>query len=235
VATLGRREASPFLHGATKLGDGHDEAHLPQAPAQIDGVEGDNFMRDLMKGLDPALAEEISRNVDQRVRSEAAKSEAQHALEDRENANLRQCVEALRLDKRRLQAQQADLEGRLRSLEHQNEQYRKFCEHPQVGGATMGAELRSAQEALSAVQMITAALNARNLELQRRLQAVTSAEEGVQRKDLCVVCLENLPNVVCLPCRHMCVCSFCGGGARGLSSCPMCRGVVEETLQVFMP
>lgn len=189
-----------------------------------------------MKDLDPALAEEISRNVDQRVRSEAAaKSEAQRALEDRENAHLRQCVEALRLGKRRLHAQQADFEGQLRSLEHQNEQYRTFCENPQAGGAAIGAELRSAQEALSATQMVTAALNARNLELQRRIEAVTSAEEEVRQKDLCVVCLENLPNVVCLPCRHMCVCSFCSGGEGGLPSCPMCRGVVAETLQVFMP
>lgn len=186
-----------------------------------------------MKDLDPALAEEISRKVNQRVRSEETQAEVKQAVEDTENTRLRQNIEELRTEKRRLEEEKLALGGRLRSLESQNLHYRTSCARPN-GGTAATAELRGLQEALDAVQTVTATLNSDNERLQQRLQAVAASQEEARQKKACVVCLDNLPNVVCLPCRHMALCSFCCD-ACGLTSCPICRGLVESTVQVCIP
>ena len=57
-----------------------------------------------------------------------------------------------------------------------------------------------------------------------------AAEEGDDDAS-CVVCLARPRAVVLLPCRHLCMCALC---AAGVSTCPMCRGAVEETMVVFV-
>jgi hypothetical protein len=47
----------------------------------------------------------------------------------------------------------------------------------------------------------------------------------------CVVCLERPRAVVLLPCRHLSMCALC---AAGVSTCPMCRSAVEESMVVFV-
>ena len=47
----------------------------------------------------------------------------------------------------------------------------------------------------------------------------------------CVVCLERPRAVVLLPCRHLSMCALC---AAGVSTCPMCRFAVEESMVVFV-
>ena len=47
----------------------------------------------------------------------------------------------------------------------------------------------------------------------------------------CVVCLERPRCAVVLPCKHLSLCEAC---AAGLTSCPMCRGHVEEIMVVFV-
>jgi hypothetical protein len=52
----------------------------------------------------------------------------------------------------------------------------------------------------------------------------------------CVVCLEEEPRVLLLPCRHMCCCEGCSAAlqAAGSKECPMCRAVVEQHISVFL-
>ena len=47
----------------------------------------------------------------------------------------------------------------------------------------------------------------------------------------CVVCLARPRAVVILPCRHLSLCALC---AADVPTCPMCRGVVEDTMHVFV-
>ena len=46
----------------------------------------------------------------------------------------------------------------------------------------------------------------------------------------CVVCLDGRVQCAVVPCGHYCVCAEC---AVGLTMCPMCRGPVERTLEIF--
>ena len=63
----------------------------------------------------------------------------------------------------------------------------------------------------------------------------SESEDDVQEGDdddpSCVVCLARPRAVVLLPCRHLSLCALC---AAGVSTCPMCRGAVEETMAVFV-
>nr|CAB3495221.1 unnamed protein product [Digitaria exilis] len=57
----------------------------------------------------------------------------------------------------------------------------------------------------------------------------------------CRTCRRASASVVMLPCRHLCVCADCepvvpaatGPFAAGAAACPMCRGAVTGTVQVF--
>jgi E3 ubiquitin-protein ligase BOI and related proteins len=51
----------------------------------------------------------------------------------------------------------------------------------------------------------------------------------------CRTCGRRSSSVVLLPCRHLCVCAACEPAVSpgGAAACPMCRGAVTGTLQVF--
>jgi hypothetical protein len=49
---------------------------------------------------------------------------------------------------------------------------------------------------------------------------------------LCVICMENRPDVVMLNCLHMCVCSGCMKMGN-LETCPCCRKEVFKAVKVF--
>ena len=49
---------------------------------------------------------------------------------------------------------------------------------------------------------------------------------------MCVVCLENPKNVVISPCNHLCVCQHCSTLIP--RKCPICRGVVESKIVVYV-
>jgi hypothetical protein len=101
------------------------------------------------------------------------------------------------------------------------------------GGAGSETELLNLQEQLEAVMQIKQALNTENLELQRRLEKKENREEEL-RQGTCVVCLDNLANLVCLPCKHLSLCLDCGR-QDNLETCPICRMKVEDKMQIFCP
>lgn len=49
---------------------------------------------------------------------------------------------------------------------------------------------------------------------------------------LCVVCLNSDKTVVCLPCRHLCLCSICSQHVE-MTKCPVCRENIETKISVF--
>lgn len=50
----------------------------------------------------------------------------------------------------------------------------------------------------------------------------------------CVVCLDNAANLVCLPCKHLALCSGCGGRT-SVDECPICRCKLDDLMEVFLP
>ena len=50
-------------------------------------------------------------------------------------------------------------------------------------------------------------------------------------QDKCVVCIENKPSILILPCKHICHCVICD--EEGLmNKCPMCRGKIDRKLVI---
>mmetsp|Transcript_30999 Transcript_30999/g.92914 ORF Transcript_30999/g.92914 Transcript_30999/m.92914 type:complete len:487 (-) Transcript_30999:510-1970(-) len=49
----------------------------------------------------------------------------------------------------------------------------------------------------------------------------------------CVICEEERKTVLLLPCKHLCLCRKCSK-LDGLTDCPMCRGPIKDTMEVFM-
>ena len=60
------------------------------------------------------------------------------------------------------------------------------------------------------------------------------APSNVEDKSTCVICIENRPDHVIVPCGHLCLCHACCSNVRS-AKCPMCNGPIDRVMQVFMP
>lgn len=156
-----------------------------------------------------------------------------------ETAYLRRNVEHLRRRKKQLEEHCRYVEERLQSSERENLQYKDFYEQVQCTQLALsdcgGLEISMLHQQLNAVLLLKNALNAENLELQQKLEAERQRKDSsdASQHAACVVCMDNLANVVCLPCKHLALCTFCS--AQSISSCPICRGSITEKMQIFMP
>jgi len=130
-----------------------------------------------------------------------------------------------------------------------------------MGGPVGGAATCSMRAQLNAVIMLKDALHRDNLELKRRLQAAehdltwsmalqaadgeaaageAAASESVagqaetREHGACVICMDSVADVVCLPCKHLAICSSCST-QESIDSCPICRADITEKLQIYMP
>jgi len=93
-------------------------------------------------------------------------------------------------------------------------------------------EVSSLNQQLTAVQRLKDRLNKENLALHDELGALR--QDQSQQAPTCVICMDNLVNLVCLPCRHLVLCSLCG--KKGVvDSCPICRSPIDSRMQIFMP
>jgi RING finger protein 26 len=57
-------------------------------------------------------------------------------------------------------------------------------------------------------------------------------------KRLCVICQDNVKNILLMPCRHVCMCQQClleiRQGHLYFAQCPLCRTHIQSTLEVFV-
>jgi len=162
-----------------------------------------------------------------------------------ENSYLRQNVDYLRQRKRQLEHQVQAFESRAQAAEAQKQQYKLLFEESQrreaAASASYGAkpgggelEILSLQQQLGALQMLKDALNSENVELQERFQVLEQAKQVP--KASCVICMDNLANVVCLPCKHLAMCSFCSQHSYDeCETCPICRGDISDRMLIYMP
>eukprot|EP00931_Biecheleriopsis_adriatica_P038058 TRINITY_DN21828_c0_g1_i2.p1 TRINITY_DN21828_c0_g1~~TRINITY_DN21828_c0_g1_i2.p1 ORF type:complete len:372 (-),score=67.86 TRINITY_DN21828_c0_g1_i2:85-1200(-) len=159
--------------------------------------------------------------------------------EAEENTYLRRNVEHLRNAKRQLEQKNKDLEARCQALEQRKQQYKMLYEQALKSAQSLtggSMEINSLHQQLSAMSLLKDALNQEIMELHRRLEECASSnqDEAGSKQATCVICMDNLANLVCLPCKHLAICAYCGKQA-DLSECPICRSPVTEKMQIFTP
>jgi len=222
-----QRGASPLRHSVND--SSHRRTSKSRRQYQVGGViETDNGAGSSRAGGGNSQASQPGRS------PEAWQKQAE------ENNYLRRNVENLRNVKHDLQRKLRGLEATNQLMQGQVEHYKSAAEQAQRfaqgNRGTDAMEICNLQDQLSAVVLMKDALNKENLELQRRLeeektkcQAQASASSAS-----CVVCMDNLANLVCLPCKHLALCSECGS-QETLSSCPICRCELKQKMQIYPP
>lgn len=73
-------------------------------------------------------------------------------------------------------------------------------------------------------------------QLEKKKEPVESAlveKKKEPDEDNCVVCMENVPTMVIVPCGHMVLCEGCSGQIKSQGNCPICRGHIREIIKTF--
>ncbi|TYZ58816.1 hypothetical protein PybrP1_011098 [[Pythium] brassicae (nom. inval.)] len=67
------------------------------------------------------------------------------------------------------------------------------------------------------------------LALQKKLDRQVEEQQELK---LCVICLASEKSILCLPCRHLCLCEACSAREE-VENCPICRLRIDEMLLVY--
>lgn len=94
-----------------------------------------------------------------------------------------------------------------------------------------GLEISDLNERLEVVIQIKNALAEECETLRRQLREATE-NSTASGQAACVVCMDHLVDIVCLPCKHLALCSYC---AAEVNDCPICRASVAEKLHIYTP
>lgn len=67
-------------------------------------------------------------------------------------------------------------------------------------------------------------------------RGIASEEEAdFNEENYCIICQERAKDVLLLPCKHVCICSYCERKLnRHDSRCPVCRSHIQRTMKVFI-
>lgn len=177
---------------------------------------------------------------DNNSQAQAARSPEAWQKQLEENNYLRRNVENLRNVKHDLQRKLRGLDATNQLLQGQVDHYKAAAEQAQRfaqgNRGTDGMEILNLQDQLSAVVLMKDALNKENLELQRRLEEEKNKSQAHASASSasCVVCMDNLANLVCLPCKHLALCIDCGS-QENLRTCPICRADLIQKMQIYPP
>uniref|UniRef100_H3GYG0 RING-type domain-containing protein n=1 Tax=Phytophthora ramorum TaxID=164328 RepID=H3GYG0_PHYRM len=120
------------------------------------------------------------------------------------------------------------LRKRLNQKEHSIDS-RSLDQHHHLQAAYM-EELKEWEQLLeSTLSHVRSVKEEKALEMQKKLDR--QVEEQNELK-LCVICLSNEKSILCLPCRHLCLCKTCSS-RQEVTKCPICRLEIEEMLAVY--
>lgn len=165
------------------------------------------------------------------------------SIVSKENDYLHRNVDHLRRLKHRLEGRVNGLEDQVSSLEEQLRAYRRLFDQmraEQQARSQMSGEMEihNLYQQLSAVQVLKDALNLENIDLNRRLRDQEAAQQNPIDNDCkasatCVICMDNLANTVCLPCKHLALCGECS--CEEINACPICRASLTERMRIYMP
>jgi chromosome segregation ATPase len=70
-------------------------------------------------------------------------------------------------------------------------------------------------------------------ELRREQEQLRNEVTMRQTQNTCVVCLDSVASVACVPCGHLALCETCTGRLRRWQQCPVCRQHATKFLQIF--
>lgn len=110
----------------------------------------------------------------------------------------------------------------------------RFVLHHQLGANTLSAknvgELKDWEQLLeSSLTRVRAMKEEKALALQKKLDRQVEEQQELK---LCVICLSNEKSILCLPCRHLCLCESCSAHEE-VEKCPICRLHIDEMLLVY--
>lgn len=81
----------------------------------------------------------------------------------------------------------------------------------------------------AALARVRSAKEEKAAELQKKLDRQVEEQQELK---LCVICLSNDKSILCLPCRHLCLCGACAS-RQEVDKCPICRLEIDEMIQVY--
>mmetsp|Transcript_46765 Transcript_46765/g.109079 ORF Transcript_46765/g.109079 Transcript_46765/m.109079 type:complete len:384 (-) Transcript_46765:18-1169(-) len=156
---------------------------------------------------------------------------------------LKKTNEYLRQVKHERDKQVKFLEAKVESLVSLKNMYQELYEQSQRAEAdrsksSPALEISNLHDQLSAMIQLKEFMEKENLELRQKLEG-SHRHTGDEHRSaigmsVCVVCMDNLANLVCMPCKHLALCTYCGQRS-ALSECPICRATVMEKMQIYTP
>ncbi|CAK4084279.1 unnamed protein product [Aphanomyces euteiches] len=123
---------------------------------------------------------------------------------------------------------------RMRQNEHVIETLRRRLQeltgHTQSLHLLSVAELRDLEDTLDTALYKARAIKEQKIMEQR--EALDRQVEVQQEQKLCVICMAAEKTILCLPCRHVCMCETCANHSEVLR-CPICRLDIEEKMVIY--
>mmetsp|Transcript_20208 Transcript_20208/g.51605 ORF Transcript_20208/g.51605 Transcript_20208/m.51605 type:complete len:636 (-) Transcript_20208:238-2145(-) len=196
--------------------------------------EGDGVLpeREMQSRINRMYATHLASTQNEAFRLKRKLSKVEAEKSEKEDA-LTELSESARAQRRQLTQKLRVEEQRRREIEGQLEEERKKA-------INADAKLNEAKLSLPALSEFKDSLALLHLERQAKqfLEQVKEAQEKVAEKErkilddqkTCKVCLEELINIVLIPCGHQ---SLCSGCAQPLSDCPICRAPIAQRVKVF--
>jgi hypothetical protein len=68
--------------------------------------------------------------------------------------------------------------------------------------------------------------------VKRNFLASKASSSASENEDKCSICWERPPEMVCIPCGHLCICEHCKSQLR-TKKCPICGQAVKNIYKVF--
>jgi len=73
------------------------------------------------------------------------------------------------------------------------------------------------------------------MKLFEKFQIVTTENKITNDNYLCLVCRENPRNRVFIPCNHLATCDDCYHKVKKEKTCPACRAIIREVMDIYLP
>lgn len=230
VASQGDRPAAP---------EQHSRAHGPGGHEQVGGAVARGGVRGPEPGAPPTTftAPQGNNNIIINNHRAPPTDTFMTTAHPDEIGYLKKNNDSLIRAKRKLQLEADELRNRLSSTEEKMTLYKQLYDEERRAamcrGGT-GAEMANLHQQLAVVTDLKEALFKEVMDLRIRLEQNQSGDNDPGQGASCVICMDNLANVVCLPCKHLALCAYCSEGTE-VQDCPICRSSIQEKMQIYTP
>lgn len=147
---------------------------------------------------------------------------------------LRKNIKHLQRVNRDFESQVSQLRNQSESLEGQISQYKCLYEQIRDCQGNGGLEIDSLYQQLNACMMLKDTLFKENTELRGKIDEQRESLNDELQHAACVICKDKLASLVCMPCKHLALCTHCGK-QEGVDHCPICRTRLQDKMQIYTP